>query len=172
MEWSSALHFLDHLPGRWLVTSIPNCKALPRDERRSCKRQQSKDLQEGWLEDLQASGPAGRDAWQVQLWLGLFPVSRRQLARPGLLNASVATIREHLNSSYGQLLQAMLLDPALQISLNGPANHRRNPHENLARELLERSSLGDGEAESYIAGRTPPKGARSIRLLIADHSVA
>ena len=95
------------------------------------------------MEDLQASGPAGREAWQVQLWLGLFPVSRRQLGRPGLLNASVATIREHLNSSYGQLLQAMLLDPALQISLNGQANHRRNPNENLARELLELFSFGE-----------------------------
>lgn len=144
MERPPALHFLHHIPVRWLVTSVPNCKALQRDERRSCKRQQSKDLQEGWLEDLQASGLAGRQAWQVQLWLGLFPVSRRQLARPGLLNASVATIREHLNSSYGQLLQAMLLDPALQISLNGPANHRRNPNENLARELLELFSLGEG----------------------------
>ena len=103
MNRPPALNLLGHIPCRLLVTSVPNCKALPRDERRNCKRQQSKDLQEGWLEDLQASGPAGREAWQVQLWLGLFPVSRRQLGRPGLLNASVATIREHLNSSYGSV---------------------------------------------------------------------
>ena len=32
----------------------------------------------------------------------------------------------------------------LQISLNGPANHRRKPNENLARELLELFSLGEG----------------------------
>ncbi len=37
-----------------------------------------------------------------------------------------------------------LLDPALQISLNGPANHRRQPNENLARELLELFALGEG----------------------------
>lgn len=37
-----------------------------------------------------------------------------------------------------------VLDPALQLSLNGPANHRRNPNENLARELLELFSLGEG----------------------------
>ncbi|WP_415408761.1 DUF1800 family protein [Synechococcus sp. A10-1-5-9] len=128
-----------------MVTSVPNCKALPRDEKRSCKRQQTKDLQQGWLENLQASGPAGREAWQVQLWLGLFAVNRRQLgARPGLLTISMATIREHLDGGYGQLLEAMLLDPALQISLNGPSNHRRNPNENLARELLELFSLGEG----------------------------
>ena len=97
------------------------------------------------MEELQASGPAGQTAWQVQLWLGLFPVNRRQLGgRPGLLNISVSTIRKHLGSSYGQLLEAMLLDPALQISLSGPSNHRRNPNENLARELLELFSLGEG----------------------------
>ena len=140
----------------FLPAPVPNCKALPRGERRSCRRQQSRDLQSGWLAQLQAAGPAGREAWQVQLWLGLFPVNRKQLGRPGLLNASVATIRAHLGSSYGQLLAAMLLDPALQISLNGPANHRRKPNENLARELLELFSLGEGhysEADVKEAAR-------------------
>jgi uncharacterized protein (DUF1800 family) len=46
--------------------------------------------------------------------------------------------------SYRELLTAMLQDPALQISLNGPANHRRQPNENLARELLELFALGEG----------------------------
>ncbi len=32
----------------------------------------------------------------------------------------------------------------IQLWLNGPANHRRNPNENLARELLELFSLGEG----------------------------
>lgn len=129
---------------RCLAAPVTNCKALPRGERRSCRRLQSRDLQTSWLEQLQVSGPAGRAAWQVQLWLGLFPANRNQLGRPGLLNTSVATIRAHLGGTYGQLLQAMLLDPALQISLNGPANHRRKPNENLARELLELFSLGEG----------------------------
>lgn len=140
-----------------MVASLPNCKGLPRDERRSCKRQQTKDLQQGWLDDLQASGPEGREAWQVQLWLGLFAVNRRQLgAQPALLNISVSTIRSHLDGGYGQLLEAMLLDPALQIFLNGPSNHRRNPNENLARELLELFSLGEGnysEADVMQAAR-------------------
>ena len=38
----------------------------------------------------------------------------------------------------------MLLDPALQISLNGPAHHRRQPNKNLARETLELFALGEG----------------------------
>ena len=135
---------------------ISTCKALPKDKRRSCRRQQSKELQLGWLDELGASGQEGKQAWQVQLWLGIFPVHRRQLGNPALLHNTVGTIRSHLGSTYGQMLQAMLLDPALQISLNGPSNHRKKPNENLARELLELFSLGEGnysEADVRDASR-------------------
>jgi len=74
----------------------------------------------------------------------------------GLLERQIASIRRHLNGSYGQLLKAMVLDPALQLSLNGPANHRRRPNENLARELLKLFALGEGnfsEADVREAAR-------------------
>ena len=80
----------------------------------------------------------------MQVWLGVFPVNWRQLPDVGLLERQMATIGRHLRGSYRELLTAMLLDPALQIPLNGPANHRRQPNENLARELLELFALGEG----------------------------
>jgi uncharacterized protein (DUF1800 family) len=80
----------------------------------------------------------------VQLWLGLFPVSWRQLSDVRLLEAQIAAIRSNLQGSYTDLLQAMVQDTALQISLNGLGNRRRNPNENFARELLELFSLGEG----------------------------
>lgn len=61
-----------------------------------------------------------------------------------LLQGQVEAIRANLNGSYRDLLAAMVADPALQISLNGPINHRGKPNENLARELLELFSLGEG----------------------------
>ena len=67
----------------------------------------------GWLDELGASGQKGKEAWQVQLWLGIFPIHRRQLGNPALLHNTVGTIRSHLGSTYGQMLQSMLLDPAL-----------------------------------------------------------
>ena len=139
-----------------MAAPVSNCKTLARGKRRSCRRQQSRNLQTSWLEQLRASGPAGNEAWQVQLWLGIFPVHRRQLGNPALLHNTVSTIKAHLGSSYGQLLRAVLLDPALQISLNGPSNHRNKPNENLARELLELFSLGEGnysEADVKQAAR-------------------
>lgn len=83
-------------------------------------------------------------------------MSWQQLPDTALLEQQIATIRQHQGGSYVALLTAMVLDPALQLSLNGPANHRRNPNENLARELLELFSLGEGhyiEADVREAAR-------------------
>lgn len=131
------------------------CSALPREERGACRRSQAEALQQRWLAEL-AWGVDQRRLWQVQLWLGVFPVNWRQLPDGELLERQIATINRHLKGNYGELLTAMVLDPALQISLNGPANHRSNPNENLARELLELFSLGEGhytEADVREAAR-------------------
>jgi uncharacterized protein (DUF1800 family) len=93
----------------------------------------------------------------------VFPVNWRQLPDPVLLDRQVATIRSHLAGSFSELLTAMVLDPALQISLNGPANHRRNPNENLARELLELLSLGEG-AYSEIDVREAARALTGYQL--------
>jgi hypothetical protein len=132
-----------------------SCSALPRGERGDCRRRNAEALQQRWLAEL-AWGVDQGSLWQVQLWLGVFPVNWRQVPDPVLLERQIATIRRHLKGSYLELLTAMVLDPALQLSLNGPANHRRNPNENLARELLELFSLGEGhysEADVREAAR-------------------
>jgi uncharacterized protein (DUF1800 family) len=120
----------------------PACSSLPRERRGACKREQALALQRRWLSELVWDSTG--TAFQVQLWLGVFPVNWRQLPDVGLLEQQISTIRRSLGGGYGQLLTAMVLDPALQLSLNGPANHRRQPNENLARELLELFALGEG----------------------------
>jgi uncharacterized protein (DUF1800 family) len=122
------------------------CSLLPTGQRGPCKRRGAEELQLAWLSTLtwgSASTPAPV-ARQVQLWCGVFPVHWRQVPDAQLLEGQLATIQRHLGGSFAQLLSAMLLDPALQLSLNGPSNHRRRPNENLARELLELFSLGEG----------------------------
>jgi uncharacterized protein (DUF1800 family) len=124
----------------------------PADRRSVCKREQGLALQRRWLAEL-AWNRTGTAA-QVQLWLGVFPVNWRQLPDVGLLERQISTIRRSLGGGYGQLLRAMVLDPTLQISLNRPANHRRQPNENLARELLELFALGEGIPASRRAWAT------------------
>ncbi len=128
------------------ISSDIACSSLPRKKRVACRRQEAEKLQRQWLSTLawgnSTTSPA--DAARIQLWLGVFPVSWQQLPDAALLERQIATIRLHQGGSYASLLSAMVRDPALQLSLNGPANHRRNPNENLARELLELFSLGEG----------------------------
>lgn len=131
------------------------CNQLPPMQRAACRRQHTTVLQRRWLETL-TWGPDVETARWIQFWLGVFPVSWRQLPDPRLLERQTSSIRRHLAGTYGELLTAMVLDPAVQISLNGPANHRRSPNENLARELLELFSLGEGhygEADVRQAAR-------------------
>ena len=123
--------------------AIALCSPLQRKERGLCRRDQVATLQRNWLQDLfWARSEAEMEALMV--WLNLFPVNWRQLQDPFLLTVQVETLRQHLNSGFTQLLSAMALDRAVQISLNGPANQRGNPNENLGRELLELFSLGEG----------------------------
>lgn len=120
------------------------CADLPRDQRGACRRQQGQDLQRRWLQQLAWS--EDRDQLlEVQHWLGIFPVNWRQLPEPQLLlERQIDTLRQHSAGGYPDLLAALVLDPALQISLNGPGSRRGQPNENLARELLELFSLGEG----------------------------
>ncbi len=80
----------------------------------------------------------------MHVWSGIFAVSWRRVPHASLLRQQLDTIETHLNGSFGELLTAMVLNPALQISLNGPSNQRHRPNENLGRELLELFSLGEG----------------------------
>lgn len=100
-------------------------------------------LQLDWLKRL-AFGPDIASAQLVHVWSGIFPVSWNQLSHPWSLRQQLTTIEAQLNGRFEQLLTAMVLDPALQISLNGPSNRREQPNENFARELLELFSLGEG----------------------------
>lgn len=119
------------------------CSDLPRAQRVDCRRKTAAALQREWLAEL-VWGEDQNTCWQAQIWLGIFPVNWRQLIDPDLLAQQITSIRRNLNGTFAELLGAMVVDPALQISLNGPANTKQDPNENLARELLELFSLGEG----------------------------
>jgi uncharacterized protein (DUF1800 family) len=122
-----------------------------------CKRRETRALQSYWLEQLSFGKHREQDRL-IQLWLGIFPVSWRQLNDVRMLEAQIEAIRASLQGTYTDLLGAMVQDAALQISLNGLANHRGNPNENLARELLELFSLGEGN----YAERDVKEAARAL----------
>lgn len=121
----------------------PCAAAGNREARLNCRKEAAHSLQREWLARL-AFGPDTASARLVHVWSGIFPVDWKQLPHAWLLKQQLTTIEAHLQGSFAQLLTAMVLDPALQISLSGLANERKQPNENLGRELLELFSLGEG----------------------------
>ncbi len=60
------------------------------------------------------------------------------------MRAQNDTFKQFGRGPFGDLLRAMLRDPALLIWLDSPTNRKGKPNENLARELLELFTLGVG----------------------------
>ena len=123
------------------------CPDFQREQRAQCRRSKARSLQRRWLEALTWGNKdlSPNKAKEIQLWLNIFPVNWRQLPDSLFLEQQIDTIHTNMHASYKYLLEGMVLDPAIQISLNGTSNHRQNPNENLARELLELFTLGEGQ---------------------------
>ena len=84
------------------------------------------------------------------------------------------TFRRLGRGPFGDLLRAMLRDPALLVWLDAPSNRKGKPNENLARELMELFTLGVGrytesdvkETARALTGLTVAQGQFQVR---ADH---
>jgi hypothetical protein len=119
-----------------------------------------------------ASGDPGRlKAWWVyRMLLGPDPLGERlTLMAHGAFATSNAkvndlaamrrqndTLRRHARGPFGDLLRAVLRDPAMLVWLDAPSNRKGHPNENLARELMELFTLGIGhytEADVKEAAR-------------------
>ncbi len=119
------------------------------------------DLQEHWIERL-AFGPTPLHDRLAQTLAGLFAVHLSKVPDLGQFWQHLETIRQQLRGGYGQLLVAMLADPATLRNLDGLASHRKSPNENLARELMELYSVGAGsfQESDVISGARALSGYR------------
>lgn len=78
------------------------------------------------------------------MWHNHFATSNLKVNNLRQMKRQNDTLREHSRAPFGELLAAMIRDPALLFWLDAPANRREHPNENLARELLELFTLGLG----------------------------
>jgi uncharacterized protein (DUF1800 family) len=107
------------------------------------------------------SGDAGRlNAWWVWrmlrtpdplgerltlLWHDHFATSQLKVNDLGAMRRQNETLRRLARAPFGELLHAMVRDPALLVWLDGPTNRKGHPNENLARELMELFTIGVGQ---------------------------
>jgi uncharacterized protein (DUF1800 family) len=78
------------------------------------------------------------------MWHDHFATSQLKVEDTAAMRAQNETFRHLARGPFGELLRAMLRDPALLVWLDAPSNRKGKPNENLARELLELFTLGVG----------------------------
>jgi len=100
-------------------------------------------LQSWWMALILADGDPLRERATL-MWHDHFATSNDKVDDVRLMHAQNERLREHALGDFRELLRAMLRDPALIVWLDGNANRKGQPNENLARELLELFALGIG----------------------------
>jgi uncharacterized protein (DUF1800 family) len=77
-------------------------------------------------------------------WHGHFSVERTKVTVQPVLLDYVDRLRRYGLGSFSTLVQEVVLSPAMMIYLDLTSSYRGHPNENLARELMELFTLGEG----------------------------
>ena len=78
------------------------------------------------------------------MWHNHFATSNLKVGNLAFMRRQNELFRQLGRRPFGELLEAVLHDPAMLIWLDAPSNRKGHPNENLARELMELFSLGIG----------------------------
>ena len=106
-------------------------------------------------------------------WHGHFATSAQKVNQPAMLLTQNETMRRLGRGDFGSLAQAMIVDPAMLVWLDGRTNRVGSPNENLGREFMELFALGVGhysetdvrEAARALTGWTITAATGTARLV-------
>jgi len=127
-------------------------------------------LQAWWLFRMLAT-PDPLPERVTLMWHNHFATSQLKVDDVAAMYRQNGTLRRLGLGPFGDLLRAMLRDPALLVWLDAPSNRKDRPNENLGRELLELFTLGVGHyteadvkaAARALTGRTVVRGEFQVR---------
>ena len=141
---------------------------LSEDERRAEQqrirresRRQAGDFVMWWVDRMITDvDPLGER--MTLFWHGHFTSSLQTVKQGHLMIQQNELLREHALGNFGTLLREVLKDPAMIRYLDNNSNRKGRPNENLAREVMELFSLGEGnyteddikEAARALSGHT------------------
>lgn len=106
-------------------------------------REQVGDMQRWWLKRM-IETPHPLEEKMTLFWHGHFATSYRTIENSYHLFMQNQMFRKNALGNFGDLLFGIIRDPAMLAYLNNDQNRRGSPNENLAREILELFSLGEG----------------------------
>lgn len=138
---------------------------LARQQREQEDRKQMGALQRWWLRRLIES-PRPMEEKLTLFWHGHFATSYRTIENSYHMFMQNQLFRRHAAGNFGDLLFAIIRDPAMIAYLDNNDSRKGKPNENLARELMELFSLGEGNYEE----RDIKEGARALTGYSFEHN--
>jgi len=118
--------------------TIPERKAF-----RKKKHESHIALKKYWMEQMLKTDDPFLEK-MVLFWHNHFTSSLKKVGQASLLCQQNQLFRAYAFGNFADLLHAIVEDPAMLIYLDNRGNRKGHPNENLARELLELFTLGEG----------------------------
>ena len=119
----------------------------PSADEKKAWRQQMRKQREGlmlwWLDRMVRADDQLRER-MTWFWHGHFATSFRKVRVASLMLGQNQTLRRLGLGDFKPIAQAMIIDPAMLVWLDGNDNTAKAPNENLSREFMELFALGQG----------------------------
>jgi uncharacterized protein (DUF1800 family) len=129
-----------------------------RQRRQAADREQMRDVQKWWLKRIiETTRPL--EEKMTLFWHGHFATGYRAIEDSYHMFLQNHFFRANATGNFADLVFGIIRDPAMLEYLNNNQNRRQSPNENLARELMELFTLGEGNVYSE---RDIKEGARAL----------
>jgi uncharacterized protein (DUF1800 family) len=139
-------------------------RAMAPEERQKLRREQRRrdtaqiaDFSGYWLERMLAGDDPLREKMTL-FWHGHFATSQQTVKDSYAMIRQNQLFYAHALASFGDLVHGIVRDPAMLKYLDNDQNRKGKPNENLARELMELFTLGEG----HYGERDVKEAARAL----------
>ena len=129
-----------------------------RQKAQHADRRQMRDIQHWWMTRM-IETPRPLEEKMTLFWHGHFATSYRGIQDSYHMFRQNQLFRHHAVGNVKALAHAIIRDPAMLQYLNNDRNNKQKPNENLARELMELFTLGEGHGYTENDIR---QGARAL----------
>ena len=125
---------------------VVNQAKLSQKERNQLRKQRNRELmmlRANWIERMiKTESPLHEQL--LLIWHNHFTTSAQKVNDPILIYQQHAILQRHALGRFDTMLRDVMADPAILRYLDNDKNQKGKPNENLARELLELFTLGEG----------------------------
>jgi uncharacterized protein (DUF1800 family) len=129
-----------------------------REQRQMADRRQMAQIQKWWLRRI-IETPRPLEEKMTLFWHGHFATGYRSIEDSYHMFQQNQFFRANATGSFADLVYGIIRDPAMLRYLNNDQNRKEKPNENLARELMELFTLGEGNLYNE---RDIKEGARAL----------